>query len=76
VSDLTRIKLDPKVVGGKPCIRGLRVTGSTIVGLLASGRTYDEILAKYPYLEGDDILAALVWAAWRPEEIEIPPSFQ
>lgn len=73
--DLTRIKLDRKAVGGKPYMRGLRVTVGTIVGLLASGRTPDEILAGYPYLEGDDILAALVWAAWRSEEIEIPPPF-
>lgn len=74
--DLTRIKLDPKVMGGKPCIRGLRVTVGTIVGLLASGRTQDEILAEYPYLARDDILAALAWAAWRSEEIEIPPFSQ
>ena len=73
---LTRIKLDHKVVGGKPCIRGLQVTVGTIVGLLASGRTQDEILAEYPYLERDDILAALAWAAWRSEEIEIPPFSQ
>jgi len=76
VPDLTRIKLDPKAMGGKPGIRGLRVTVGTIVGLLASGRTHDEILAEYPYLEGDDILAALALAAWRSEESEIPPSSQ
>jgi len=76
VPDLTRIKLDPKTVGGEPCQGGLRVTVGTIVGLLAAGRTHDESLVEYPYPEGDDILAALAWAAWRSEEIKIPPSFQ
>lgn len=59
-------------MGGKPCIRGLRVTVGTIVGLLAAGHTGEEILAQYPYLERDDILAALAWAAWRAEEVELP----
>jgi uncharacterized protein (DUF433 family) len=67
-----RITSDPKVMGGKPCIRGMRVTVGTIVGLLASGRTQDEVLAAYPYLEAADIQAALAYAAWRSEEFDVP----
>ena len=69
---LGRITHEPKVMGGRPCIRGLRVTVGTIVGLLADGKTAEEILDAYPYLERDDIRAALAYAAWRSEEIEIP----
>jgi uncharacterized protein (DUF433 family) len=69
---LQRITRDPAVMGGRPCIRGMRVTVGTIVGLLAAGRTQDEILRAYPYLEPDDIRAALSYAAWRAEEIELP----
>lgn len=59
-------------MGGKPCIRGLRVTVGTVVGLMASGRTPEEILEAYPYLERLDIYEALTYAAWRVEEIEVP----
>jgi uncharacterized protein (DUF433 family) len=59
-------------MGGKPCIRGMRVTVGTIVGLVASGKTVDEVLADYPYLEREDILEALSCAAWRAEEREVP----
>ena len=52
---LTRITRDPAVMGGKPCIRGMRVTVGTLVGLVAAGRTRDEILREYPYLETEDI---------------------
>ena len=69
---LARITHDPKVMGGRPCIRGLRVTVGTIVGLLASGQTPDDILKAYPYLEREDIQAALSYAAWRTEELELP----
>jgi uncharacterized protein (DUF433 family) len=69
---LARITHDPKVMGGKPCIRGLRVTVGTIVGLLASGRSIEEVLAAYPYLERLDVQAALAYAAWRSEEIDVP----
>lgn len=69
---LTRITLDPNIMGGKPCIRGLRVTVGTVIGLLASGYTTEEILKMYPYLEFDDIPEALSYAAWRSEEIEVP----
>jgi uncharacterized protein (DUF433 family) len=69
---LARITHDPNVMGGRPCIRGLRVTVGTIVGLLASGQTHAQVLAAYPYLEADDIQAALAYAAWRAEELELP----
>jgi uncharacterized protein (DUF433 family) len=69
---LDRITFDPQVMGGKPCIRGLRVTVGTIVGLIAAGRTRDEILKLYPYLESKDIDQALAYAAWRVEEIDVP----
>lgn len=69
-----RITLDPAVMGGKPCIRGLRVTVGTIVGLVAAGRTVTEILEAYPYLEEEDIRQALEYAAWRVEEVELPLS--
>lgn len=59
-------------MGGKPCVRGMRVTVGTVVGLLASGRSADEILAEYPYLEPADIQACLSYAAWRSEEAEVP----
>lgn len=67
-----RITLDPAVMGGRPCIRGLRVTVGTIVGLLASGRSGEEVLKAYPYLEQPDIHAALAYAAWRSEEHDFP----
>ena len=70
--DTARITQDPGVMGGRPCIRGLRVTVGTIVGLLAAGRSADEILGAYPYLERDDIQAALAYAAWRAQEIDVP----
>lgn len=69
MKQLTRITLNPKVMGGKPCIRGLRVTVGTIVGLLAAGHTSDEILKLYPYLEEEDLREALAYAAWRAEEV-------
>ncbi len=64
---LDRITLNPAVMGGKPCIRGLRVTLGTILGLLAGGRSRERILQAYPYLEPEDIDAALACAAWRLE---------
>ena len=72
MNKLNRITLDPEVMGGKPCIRGLRVTVGTIIGLLASGKTAKEILEAYPYLEKEDIHEALTYAAWRVEETEQP----
>ena len=72
MKQLTRITFDPNVMGGKPCIRGMRVTVGLIVGLIASGHTKEEILKLYPYLESQDINEALSYAAWRVEEIEVP----
>jgi uncharacterized protein (DUF433 family) len=68
---LKRITIDPQVMGGKPCIRGLRVTVGTIVGLIASGKTIDDILSEYPYLERNDVTEALSYAAWRSKEREL-----
>ena len=62
-----RITLNPRVMGGKPCIRGMRVTVGTIVGLVATGITDEKILQDYPYLEAEDIPAALSYAAWLAE---------
>jgi uncharacterized protein (DUF433 family) len=67
-----RITLDAAVMGGRPCLRGLRVTVGTIVGLFAAGKSRGEILALYPYLEPADLDAALGYAAWRAEEVEVP----
>jgi uncharacterized protein (DUF433 family) len=69
---LARITHDPEVMGGRPCIRGMRVTVGTIVGLLASGHSVDDVLQAYPYLEKEDVQAALAYAAWRIEEVELP----
>jgi uncharacterized protein (DUF433 family) len=67
-----RISVDPGQMGGLPCIRGMRVTVSALVGQLAAGRTLDEVLADYPYLEREDILAALEYAAAAVSERELP----
>jgi uncharacterized protein (DUF433 family) len=67
---LDRITFDPAVMGGKPCIRNMRVTVGMIVGMIASGHDQSEILDLYPYLEADDIAQALSYAAWRAEEVE------
>jgi uncharacterized protein (DUF433 family) len=69
---LKRITFDPGVMGGKPCIRGMRVTVGMILGLLASGHTTDYIIQQYPYLEPEDVEEALAYAAWRVEEIDVP----
>ncbi|RJP27122.1 MAG: DUF433 domain-containing protein [Candidatus Omnitrophota bacterium] len=70
--EINRITMDPAVMGGKPCIRGMRVTVGMITGLLASGASFHEILQLYPYLEEADIKAALSYAAWRSEEYDLP----
>jgi uncharacterized protein (DUF433 family) len=72
MKQLTRITFDPNIMGGKPCIRGMRVTVGTIVGLLAAGHSREAILEAYPYLEAADINEALSYAAWRAEEVELP----
>ena len=70
--NLDRITFDPNVMGGRACIRGMRVTAGMIVGLVAEGHTTREILEAYPYLEEDDVRQALAYSAWRAAEIEIP----
>ncbi|HVX84150.1 MAG TPA: DUF433 domain-containing protein [Phycisphaerae bacterium] len=70
--NLDRITFDPQVMGGRPCIRGMRVTVGMIVGALATGQTSDEILKLYPYLENEDVRQAMEYAAWRTQEIEVP----
>lgn len=72
MNDLKRITFDPNIMGGKPCIRGMRITVGTIVGLIATGHSIDEIIEAYPYLEEEDVREALAYAAWRVEEIELP----
>jgi uncharacterized protein (DUF433 family) len=66
-----RISRSPSVMGGKPCIRGMRVTAGMIVSQIGAGHTIDEVLTNYPYLEREDVLQALRYAAWRVEEREI-----
>lgn len=68
---LDRITRDPAVMGGRPCVRGMRVTVGMIVGQIGAGVTIDELLEAYPYLEREDILQALRYAAWLAEEREI-----
>lgn len=61
-------------MGGKPCIRGMRVTVGTIAGLVASGKTVDEVLADYHYLEREDVLQTLAYGARRAKERQMPTS--
>jgi uncharacterized protein (DUF433 family) len=71
LTQLSRITQEPGMMGGKACIRGMRVTVGMIVGQIGAGRSIDEVLAAYPYLEREDIMHALCYAAWRAEEREI-----
>ncbi len=68
---LNRITQQPDVMGGKACIRGMRVTVGMVVGQIGAGHSFDEILVEYPYLEREDIMQALRYAAWRAEEREV-----
>ncbi len=71
MGQLDRITQQPGVMGGKACIRGMRVTVGMILGQIGAGRTIEELLSDYPYLEREDIMQALRYAAWRAEEREI-----
>jgi uncharacterized protein (DUF433 family) len=71
MAHLDRITQDPQVMGGKPCVRGMRVTVGMIVGQIAAGHTIEEVLAEYPYLEREDVLQALRYAAWLAEDREV-----
>ena len=68
---LNRITQEPDMMGGKACIRGMRVTVGMIVGQIGAEHSVDEILADYPYLEHEDIMQVLRYAAWRAEEREV-----
>jgi len=72
MTQIDRITFDPAVMGGKPCIRGQRVTVAMVLGLLAAGRSREEILKAYPYLEAEDVYQCLAYAAWRMEERDVP----
>lgn len=72
MSTFDRITHNPLQMGGRPCVRGLRVTAGLIVGMLAANRSREDILKAYPYLEAEDISQALAYAAWRLEERELP----
>lgn len=71
MGQLDRITQQPDVMGGKACIRGMRVTVGMVVGQVGAGHSVDEILADYPYLEREDVMQALRYAAWRSEEREV-----
>jgi uncharacterized protein (DUF433 family) len=68
---LDRITQQPEIMGGKPCVRGMRVTVGMIVGQIGAGRSVEDVLGDYPYLEREDVLQALRYAAWRAEEREV-----
>ena len=68
---LDHVIQQPDVMGGKACIRGTRVTVGMLVGQIGAGHSIDEVLADYPYLEREDIMQALRYAAWRAEEREV-----
>lgn len=71
MAQLDRITQQPEVMGGRACIRGMRVTVGMVVGQIGAGHSVDEVLADYPYLEREDVMQALRYAAWRAEEREI-----
>lgn len=71
MATLDRITQQPEVMGGKACIRNMRVTVGMIVGQIGAGRTIDQMLDEYPYLEREDVMQALRYAAWRAEEREV-----
>ncbi|HHW4669553.1 MAG TPA: DUF433 domain-containing protein [Xylella fastidiosa subsp. multiplex] len=71
MEQFNRITQHPGVMGGKACIRGMRITVGMVVGQIGSGQSVDEILTDFPYLEHDDIMQALRYAAWRADEREI-----
>ena len=71
MAQLDRITQRPEVMGGKACIRGMRVTVGMVVAQIGAGHSFEEVLADYPYLEREDILQAIRYAAWRLEEREV-----
>jgi uncharacterized protein (DUF433 family) len=75
MNTLDRITLNPLVMGGKPCIRGMRITVGNVVGLLAAGHSVEDIIDELPELEKEDIRAALTYASWSASEFDVPISF-
>lgn len=71
MAQLDRITQQPEVMGGKACIRGMRVTVGMILSQIGAGHTVEEVLVDYPYLEREDIMQAIRYAAWRAEEREV-----
>lgn len=71
MGSLDRVTQQPGVMGGKACLRGMRVTVGMIVGQIGAGRSVDDLLTDYPYLEREDVMQALRYAAWRAEEREV-----
>ena len=71
MEELNRITQRPDVMGGKACIRGMRVTVGMVVAQIGAGHSVEEVLASYPYLEREDIMQALRYAAWRADEREV-----
>lgn len=71
MDQLDRITQQPEVMGGKACIRGMRVTVGMVVGQIGAGHSIDEVLVDFPYLERDDVMQALRYAAWRADEREV-----
>ena len=76
MNEFRRITRDPAVMGGKPCIRGMRVTVGMIVGQVGAGLSIEQLLSDYPYLEKEDVLEAIRYAAWLAQgrEIELAPA--
>jgi uncharacterized protein (DUF433 family) len=71
MGELDRIVMNPLVMGGKPCVRGTRVTVGTVVGLFAEGHDLASVLALYPYIKAQDVQQCLAYASWRSEEHEL-----
>ena len=71
MQDLDRITQSHEVMGGRACVRGMRVTVGMVVGQIGAGHSIDEVLNDCPYLEREDVLQALRYAAWRSEEREL-----
>ena len=74
MSRFERITQDPEKMGGRACIRGMRVTVVMILGQIGSGTSIEDLLAEYPYLEREDVMQALLCAAWLAEEREVTPA--
>jgi uncharacterized protein (DUF433 family) len=74
MSRFERITQDPETMGGRACIRGMRVTVGMILGQIGSETSIEDLLAEYPYLEREDVMQALLYAAWLAEEREVTPA--